>query len=218
MIRLLQFPWPHHPLSHTYYNLLIDPWFKGVQTDYFSWFSRQRHVVRPLVESIGDLNEILADVEIIMQQRFSSSGNSQQDAIAKGKNPYIDAVLISHEFTDHCNEHTLRELDVTTPIFAIKAAANVIRTWHHFTIVQDISNFAPPCRDWTDFSSSLPQWLGIARLVSSLDIGNLHSAGKLSFPGVYIPVSRTSRVLRHVSAVSLKTYLLLLSFVYEKRL
>ena len=176
MIRLLQFPWPDHPLSHTYYNVVIDPWFKGVQIDYFSWFSRQRHVVRPVVESIEDLNNYLAEIENTIPQRPSPSRHSQPDAMAKGKNPYIDAVVVSHEFTDHCNEHTLRELDVTTPIFATKAAATVIRRWHHFTIVQDISNFAPSDGDWTEFSPSLPPWLGIARLVSSLDIGHLHSA------------------------------------------
>lgn len=176
MIRLLQFPWPQHPLSHTYYNLLIDPWFKGVQIDYFSWFSRQRHAVRPAVESIEDLNNYLADIENIIHERCSPLAHSRPDAMAKGKNPYIDAILISHEFTDHCNEHTLRELDVSTPIFATKAAATIIRRWHHFTTVQDISNFAPPDRDWTDFSPPLPKWLGFARLVSSLDIGHIHSA------------------------------------------
>lgn len=128
------------------------------------------------MESIEDLNNYLADIENIIQQRSSPLAHSQPDATAKGKSPYIDAVLISHEFTDHCNEDTLRELDATTPIFATKAAATVIRRWHHFTIVQDISNFAAPDRDWTDFSPSLPQWLGITRLVSNLDIGHLHSA------------------------------------------
>ena len=176
MIRLLQFPWSHHPLSHIYYNLLIDPWFKGVQIDYFSWFSRQRHAIRSVVESIADLNNYLAGIEPIIQQRSSTLGYSQPDTVSESKNPYIDAVLISHEFTDHCNEQTLRELDATTPIFATKAAATIIRTWHHFTIVQEISNFAPPDCDWTDFSPSLPQWLGIVRLVSKFDIGHLHSA------------------------------------------
>ena len=128
------------------------------------------------MESIEDLNNYLADIEKTIQQRPSPSEQSQPDAIAKGKNPYIDAVVISHEFSDHCNEHTLRELDVTTPIFATKAAATIIRRWHHFTIVQDIFDFALSNGDWTDFSPSLPQWLGIARLVSSLDIGHIHSA------------------------------------------
>ncbi|KAL8795821.1 MAG: hypothetical protein Q9195_001701 [Heterodermia aff. obscurata] len=149
----------------------------GVQIDYFPWFSRQRHAIRPVVESIKDLNKCLADIENVIQQRSSPSGHSQSDAIEKGNsNPYIDAVLISHEFTDHCNEQTLRELDATTPIFATKAAAAVIRRWHHFPVVQDISEFARPACDWTEFSPSLPKWLGIVRFVSSLDIGHLHSA------------------------------------------
>ena len=31
---------------------------------------------------------------------------------------FIDAVAISHEFTDHCHRQTLEELDPSTPIFA----------------------------------------------------------------------------------------------------
>ena len=41
---------------------------------------------------------------------------------------------------------------------------------------------------------------------------------KSSFPSIYIPIGRTSRILRHVSAVStLKTYLVLLALVYKKK-
>ena len=181
-LRILQFPWSQHPLGHARYNLLIDPWFEGTQIDFFPWFSRQSHAVSPIVTSIADLNNYLADVENSIQQRSSLPTNAEPDTKAKSRNPYIDAIMISHEFTDHCNEHTLREVDANTPIVATKAAAKVIRSWCHFKNVQEISNFAAISHDSAkSLSVSLPSWLWFSRLVSNLDIGYLHSAVMICF-------------------------------------
>ena len=182
MLRLLQFPWSQHPLGHARYNLLIDPWFEGIQIDFFPWFSRQSHAVSPIVTSIAALNNYLADLESSIQQRSSPPTDAEPDTNTYSRNPYIDAIMISHEFTDHCNEHTLREVDANTPIFATKAAAKVIRSWCHFTNVQEIFNFAAISHDWTKSSSaSLPSWLWFSRLVSNFDVGYLHSAVLICF-------------------------------------
>ena len=85
----------------------------------------------------------------------------------RGKNPHIHAVLISHEFTDHCNEHTLRGLDISTPIIATSAAAKIIRGWDYFEKVSEILTCSDQNLDWTALSPDLPPWLGIARIVSS---------------------------------------------------
>lgn len=182
MLRLLQFPWSQHPLGHARYNLLIDPWFEGIQIDFFPWFSVQSHAVPPIVTSIANLNNYLADLENTIQQRSSSPTNAGPSTTAKTKNPYIDAIMISHEFTDHCNEHTLREVDVNTPVYATKAAANVIKSWCHFTNLREITNFAAIGHNWRkSLSLSLPPWLGFSRLVSNFDIGYLHSAVIICF-------------------------------------
>lgn len=176
--RLLQFPCKHHPSGHTTFNLLIDPWFDGAQIDFFPSFSKQWHAVESCVESIAELNTYLEDIELANKHRNPPESTKGVKSI----NPFIDAVLISHEFTDHCNEHTLRELDVGTPVFATTAAAKVIRAWGHFEKVREVRTFSETNLDWTRASPDLPPWLGMSRLVStSFDIGYLHSAVMICF-------------------------------------
>ena len=130
------------------------------------------------MKSITELNEYLRKIESDHQhQDFPGSPRTLQ-----GSNPHIHAVLISHEFTDHCNEHTLRELDINTPIFATSAAVKVIRAWDYFEKVCEISTCSDQNLDWREFSPELPPWLGIARIVSSnFDVGYLHSALMICF-------------------------------------
>lgn len=96
-------------LTYGQFHILIDPWFSGPQTDYFRYFSTQEHASP---SSIQDINRDL--------------GVS------------IDAVIISHEFTDHCHEQTLLSLSPATPVFATTNAAKLIRRWNHFDHVFDI--------------------------------------------------------------------------------
>ncbi|UJR07512.1 hypothetical protein I4U23_011801 [Adineta vaga] len=91
------------------FKILLDPWFIGSQTDYFSYFSTQEHATPSSIQDI------------------------QRDL---GMN--IDAIVISHEFTDHCHEQTLRSLSSTIPIFATSNAAKRIRRWNHFQHVYNI--------------------------------------------------------------------------------
>jgi L-ascorbate metabolism protein UlaG (beta-lactamase superfamily) len=46
--------------------------------------------------------------------------------------PPIDAILISHPFTDHCHRETLLQFSAKTPIYAASSAAKVIEKWAYF--------------------------------------------------------------------------------------
>ncbi len=50
--------------------------------------------------------------------------------------PPIDAILISHPFTDHCHEATLKQFSADTPIFASPMAFKIIQKWRYFTHLQ----------------------------------------------------------------------------------
>lgn len=60
---------------------------------------------------------------------------------------YIDAVAISHEFTDHCHKATLLELPKSTPVFAWSKAAKLIKGWGHFENVIEVKRFKG---DWRE--------------------------------------------------------------------
>lgn len=95
---------------------------------------------------------------------------------------WIDAIVISHEFTDHCNKETLLEFPSTTPVFATSKAAILIRSWNYFDAVQDVPTFAPQDPDWRKTSiKPLPQWLGISRIVTESDSLYYHSAILITF-------------------------------------
>jgi len=91
------------------FKILVDPWLFGSQTDFFSFFSTQEHSIPPSIQNIS--------VDLGIE---------------------IDAIIISHEFTDHCHEQTLRSLSRTIPVFATINAAKRIRQWHYFQHVYDI--------------------------------------------------------------------------------
>jgi hypothetical protein len=92
-------------------NVLIDPWLVGWQTDYNRYFSRQRHVIPPCVGSIAELEQQLPD--------------DQQ----------LDAILVCHPFTDHCNEATLRTARPETRIVVHHAIMEKLITWRIFSAV-----------------------------------------------------------------------------------
>ncbi|KAH7031547.1 uncharacterized protein B0I36DRAFT_223330, partial [Microdochium trichocladiopsis] len=169
---------PSHGRSH--FNILLDPWLQGPQSDVASWFSTQWHVVAPSVQTIAELQAILGQLETRGDDDTSDNNSSS----------YIDAVAISHEFTDHCHEATLRELPPATPVFATDKAADLIRSWKHFDTVVTTPgySFASSSDDGDDNSSAkedwhqvlsvapLPPWLGIGRVVTPGNSLYYHSA------------------------------------------
>ncbi|KAJ9616638.1 hypothetical protein H2200_000357 [Cladophialophora chaetospira] len=168
---LLSLPYPDlvsAPQGRLRYNILIDPWLDGPQEDVASWFSKQWHLIKSSVRTIAELNRILCDVENSLSLLPTSSDGDSSS--------FIDAIVLSHEFTDHCHRMTLLEVDHTVPVFATTKAAQLVRSWNHFDKVVDMANFTPGT-DWkTTSHSPLPSWVGISRLVTSSDALYYHSA------------------------------------------
>lgn len=152
------------------YNILIDPWLQGPQSDVASWFSTQWHVIAPTVQTMKELDEMLADLE----------GGSTEEGSC-----HIDCVAISHEFTDHCHRATLLELSRTIPVVATDKAADLIRSWNHFETVITTPGFSPSTTDWRDVlvdqSGALPPWLGIGRVITQGNALYYHSAVIITF-------------------------------------
>jgi hypothetical protein len=99
-----------------------------------------------------------------------------------GGEGWIDAVVISHEFTDHMHQPTLLSLPSSVPVFATAKAYSIIRSWKHFHTVLPISRF---CGDWTKERPGegiLPDWVGVHRVAyAGNDLLYYHSAILVSF-------------------------------------
>ncbi|KXJ88208.1 hypothetical protein Micbo1qcDRAFT_111143, partial [Microdochium bolleyi] len=202
---LLQLPVPPSPstsatttTTRSHFNVLLDPWLQGPQSDVASWFSTQWHIVAPTVKTIAELQNILRQLE-----HDDNDGNNDDKTSS-----YIDAVTISHEFTDHCHEATLRELPATTPVFATDKAAALIRSWKHFDTVVTTPDYsitssvsssdgtaaAAALGDWHNVLSvkPLPPWLGIGRVVTPGNSLYYHSAVMIVFDRASPSTPRTT--------------------------
>ena len=181
---LLQLPYPNGsspPSGRFYYNILIDPWLSGLQSDFASWFSTQWHAMPSSVQTIAELDERLGNLEEVALDSSKSSSDAQEK-LNHVRPPFIDLVVISHEFTDHMHQATLLEIDPSIPVFATQKAAESIRSWNHFTSVKMIGHFSEKDTNWKRTSiSPLPDWIGISRLVTNWDAMYLHSAILFSF-------------------------------------
>ncbi|OAA72307.1 hypothetical protein ISF_01380 [Cordyceps fumosorosea ARSEF 2679] len=175
---LLQLPCP--PSGGTrrrrsHFNLLIDPWLHGPQSDVAPWFSTQRHVVAPAVPSLAALQALLRELD---DDPDAAAGNPEPDGDPRAM---IHAVAVSHEFTDHCHRATLQELPRDTPVYAADAAAELIRSWHFF----DAVTTAPGLLAGTPWRSLpgtlLPAWLRVGRLVTPGNSLYYHSALVVAF-------------------------------------
>lgn len=179
---LVQLPYPASstpPVGRTHFNILVDPWLRGPQSDVASWFSTQWHVVAPCVQTMAELNSLLAVLE------EPSNGNRETS--------YVDAVAISHEFTDHCHQATLLELPKETPVFATEKAAELVRSWGHFGTVITTPEFGDGS-EWRKVLSTgpLPQWVGIGRVVTKGNALYYHSAVMIIFDLEDSPKARDS--------------------------
>lgn len=164
-------------------RLICPARFRGPQSDVASWFSCQWHATKSRIQSITELNTLLQEIEDITQdcEPQSQYGYTELSA-SKMRSSYIDAVVVSHEFTDHCNRLTLLELGPATPIYATGAAAQLIRSWNHFNTVHEIPPFDCTKDNWRSTSlETLPNWLGISRMVKEGDALYYHSAILIAF-------------------------------------
>jgi hypothetical protein len=163
------------PSGRSRYNILIDPWFTGPQSDVAKWFSTQYHAIKSNVQSIASLNRVVAEAEATLLPETQISGDQPL--------PFcIDAVVISHEFTDHCHRATLLELPRSTPVFSTSKAVEIVKSWNHFTTVINIPSLSKTT-DWrTTAIAPLPRWLGISRLITEGNSLYYHSAIIICIP------------------------------------
>lgn len=178
---LLQLPRPSRSASRNtrhWFNILIDPWLSGSQSDVASWFSQQWHVHEPAIGSIARLEELAKDIEDLT----GGLDSIHEHDILRSEGSLIDAIVISHEFTDHCHKETLLECHPDIPVFATTQAAKLIQSWKHFRLVLDTPAFAGREADWKALSlPPLPDWVAIGKLVNEKDALYYHSAILIAF-------------------------------------
>ena len=146
-------------------------------------FSTQWHTVKSSVQTFQELNQRLEEIEdLIRGGEREEISETRQSSCKNWRSSYIDVVVISHEFTDHCNKRTLLELDRDTPILAPKRAVQLINSWEYFSNVQELPFANNTHLDWRETSQHpLPEWLGISQLVSQYDALDYHSAIMMTF-------------------------------------
>ncbi|PWN34175.1 uncharacterized protein FA14DRAFT_69974 [Meira miltonrushii] len=115
---LLTLPNPaDHPTSTC--NLLIDPWLSDAeQIDLVVSFSGQKRQTAALASSIGELESVLE------QENVANSASDDRPPSNK-----IDAIVISHPFSDHLHPETLTDERVAEriPIFVTQDAEGALR-------------------------------------------------------------------------------------------
>ena len=99
----LQIPRPEAAVENgerLFYNILIDPWLSGGQSDVASWFSQQFHATKSSVQSIFELEELAREVEILATGTRLGAGRGTNDEDDGSLNTFIDCLAVSHEFTE----------------------------------------------------------------------------------------------------------------------
>lgn len=175
---LIQLPVPESAGgSRKWFNILLDPWLSGPQADVASWFSTQWHAIPPALSSISHVEELCKKVEEL------SRGDTGSSTHTASPDTLIDAVAISHEFTDHCHKPTLLECSPSTTVFATTKAAKLVSSWKYFDRVIETPPFSGSQSDWSESTSvePLPKWVGIGRLVNEKDALYYHSAIIIAF-------------------------------------
>lgn len=90
----LQIPRPI-PIGRVYYNILIDPWLSGGQSDLASWFSQQFHATESAVKNIAELEELARESEILADGLRLGYGRKTKSSIEDRELvSFIDAVAI----------------------------------------------------------------------------------------------------------------------------
>ncbi|RDW72957.1 hypothetical protein BP6252_06864 [Coleophoma cylindrospora] len=166
-----------------YFHILIDPWLKGSQSDVAAFFSQQWHATPSAVQTIEEIEQCIWELEAVAAGQDPASMRWEKSA------PALDCVAISHEFTDHMHEATLREIAPSVPIFATPKARGIIASWGHFDQVLEIERFGGDWRSGALHGAGmLPSWLSISRLAfPGKDLLYYHSAIMIAFSGSLIP-------------------------------
>jgi hypothetical protein len=105
---------------------------RSADSQHFQWFSTQWHAIASSVQTIADLNRHLQEIEILNSELHPPRKGSARGRPKKWRGEgasFIDVVVISHEFTDHCHKDTLLEIDKSVPIVASR-----VRFQHPFSM------------------------------------------------------------------------------------
>lgn len=148
-------------------------------------------MIEPALGSIEEVEAFCRETEEI-----ASGGEPVKEGRTLGAKggTHIDAIVISHEFTDHCHKATLLECDPSTPVIATTKAATLVRGWKHFKCVIETPGFQ---QDWRTCRSAIqeavravdngdgvggwPEWVGVGRVVTKSDKFYYHSAVMVLF-------------------------------------
>lgn len=201
---LLQLPRPISATKHSgrqYYNVLIDPWLTGGQSDVASWFSHQWHAEPSVAQSVVQIEELARELDILAGElRLGQGRTPNRLGNAGDTTSFIDLVAISHEFTDHCHKETMLDIHRDVPVIATEKAAALIRSWSHFRTVLTTPVFDRESSDWRILSMPpLPAWLSISRVVSGNETFlQFHSALLIAFdPCIMGDYTRSDHDTRH---------------------
>lgn len=183
----LQSTAPGTNAAATPFTLLLDPWLVGPSPVFHPSFSTQSHTTPPSITHLSQLE----------------------------KSP--DIILISQDKSDHCNEETLRQLDISpggrdenVRVFAVRGAAGKVKGW--FGKIKE--GRVVELRDWKRAKRDgvvrveIPAcWEGGTieacveitdhRAIHQWEFPTLHSALGIRFVTTYIPVTTPSSPITH---------------------
>lgn len=157
-------------------------------------------MVDPALESIDEVERFCRETEKVALPVTGTEATPK----APKTTSHIDAIVISHEFTDHCHKATLVECDPCIPVIATTKAANLVKGWKHFNCVIETPGFE---KDWRTCRSTIqeavaaagagvgakgaakdqstvsawPDWVGVGRVVTKSDKFYYHSAVMVLF-------------------------------------
>lgn len=109
---------PDHPTSTC--NLLIDPWLSDAeQIDLIVSFSGQKRQTAALASSISELENVLEQESVLRNTSSDQRPTSNK----------VDAIIISHPFSDHLHPETLTDERVAEriPIFVTQDAEGALK-------------------------------------------------------------------------------------------
>jgi len=196
---LLSLPYPSsHPSGkdRIYFHILIDPWLRGGQSDVAKFFSQQWHAEASAVQSIAHIEECVRGIEDVARGEGSDSSGvedvivdtdmehsgGEEAVVGKGEERWIDAVVVSHEFTDHMHKPTLLELRRSTLVLATPKAYSAIRSWGYFDTVREIGRFGGDWREGGSGGDVVPEWVGVSWVAyAGGDLLYYHSAVMITF-------------------------------------
>lgn len=138
------------------------------------------------IEDVARGNEVGAaeveDVIVVDTDAELDDAEVEQVDVEKEEERWIDAVVISHEFTDHMHMPTLLEVPPSVPVLATPKAYSAIKSWKHFDTVREIGRFGGDWNQGGDGGGVLPDWVGVSRVAyAGNDLLYYHSAVMLAF-------------------------------------